>query len=211
MGRQLDRRKILLEESLGFVDAERQVFETRLGELAVHAQTAERERRRGARGDHDVQIGGAVRDELTHQLVRPRVVDVMVVVDEQIDILRNPLRERDDRRRDGLDRPRFVRVGVGALEGRHVLRRDAQARERAAQVMTEHGPVPIVRREREPCDFRAVLHQFLPPLHEQDRLAEARAAGDDGERAMLRFAQPLDEPLARDMAGPTRGGENFAG
>ena len=80
------------EQVGGLVGVEAQIGGADLGELAAHAQSAETERRVGARRDHDPDVVGAQLDEPLDAGVDLGVVDQVVVVDDDDERARHRLR-----------------------------------------------------------------------------------------------------------------------
>ncbi|MNT32350.1 hypothetical protein D3C72_1682240 [compost metagenome] len=188
---ELHRRQALLEEGAGFRQVERQCGAVQFHQLVTEAQPAEAERRTDAGGNHEMQVVGAMVQQLLHELVGAWVHHMLVVVDDQEQFLVDAGGALDYGRHHLIDefRPR-------ALRGDAAVQRNAQALQRAAQVGEEDGEVLVVGTQRQPGHIRPGAHHFLPPLGQQRGLAETRAAGNQADPALRHAAQILEQAFA---------------
>ena len=181
-----------VEERPGLLGGEAQRVGPQLEQLPVRPQRAERQGRVGPGREHELERRRHVVDEPRDALPRRRAGEPVEVVEHQRqlgllgELVDEPRQQHlDDRRRGGGRGQRLVR------EAR------AGAAQRLDDVRPQHDRVVVALVERDPR-HRPPLRLLLAPGREQDRLAEARRAGDERELQPAPSPQPLEQPLARD-------------
>ncbi|MCY1537791.1 hypothetical protein D9M68_733000 [compost metagenome] len=119
---------------------------------------------------------------------------MLEVVDQQIQLPADPLRLAGHQGDQRIQR-RIAAVGVQHL----ALGLQTKALQGRQQVGKEAGQLFVVHAQGQPGHIHAGLHQLLPPLRQQDRLAEAGTAGDQRDVAVLAFAQPGQQVQAGNV------------
>ncbi|MNF80417.1 hypothetical protein D3C84_626620 [compost metagenome] len=192
VGAELQRAEVLLEEVPRFVQVERQFGEIDLGHGPLHAQPPQAERRRGPRGDGDMQVGRAMVQQLLQQPVREGRLHVMEVIHQQVQLLAYALHQVGHQGDQGV-----VRLLAAVALQPFLLDADAQALQGRQQVGEEACELAVVEAEGDPGHVQPGLHQFQTPLREQDGLAKACPPGNQRCAARLRLAQAAQQ-LATD-------------
>ena len=197
VGFQLQPLRVLVKEGAGFGAAEREVVAFDFGDLPHHAQPPDAERRQGSRREGDVKVAGAVIEQLLHQLMGSRILDMMIIVEHQVEFTVHRRDIVDDRGHRLVD---LVTIVLGQKQV--VLDRHAEPPERGENVRAEAGEQPLVGVKREPGNLRTRRHQPLSPLGEQGRLAEPGAARHENEARLTLAGERFEQRLAQHIARP---------
>ncbi|MNM84011.1 hypothetical protein D3C81_960830 [compost metagenome] len=192
--------EVLFHESAGFGEVEGQGDALDFDHQVHDAQTRQAQRRRDARGDHQMQVARSMVEQLLDQLVRQRHFDMVIVIEDQIELFRQVLGALDDGGDGGVHR-RTAAVFLQKIE----FDVDTEAPHGLDQRRAEGGVALVVRRQRNPRDLRTCLQAFLAPLRQQGRLAVARSPGDQRKPAMLHPLQLSEQIGARHMPGADPG------
>ena len=172
------------------VERHRQVRLAQLGELVLHAQAAEPQRRIRARRDHQPERGRRTVQQVVDVGVH-RVGDLVEVVEHQHDRLL-ALRQRGGQRRDQRVGPRArVRRELGDRLAR------AGARERLEHGAPEPPPVAVGGIQREP-GHRPGSPAGADPASEQRGLAGAGRPGDQRQGPPDALVEGVHQPAAID-------------
>ena len=201
-----------LEHRAHLVGVEGEVGAAELEDLALTAQAVDRERRLGARGEHDVQGLGrlaAERLDRAHRGAAGRQ-RVEVVEDERQRPAQALLQRLGQRGGEGVGARALVGAGVGTARGAGRRREidgqvgHAQA-QRVDQAAAERRERRVLGPERVPGDVVA-----LGPGREQRRLAEAGARDHGGQAAAAgrRPGAPAARRAAAPRARPVRAGSS---
>jgi hypothetical protein len=167
------------------------------------AQRAERERRVGAGGEHELDRRGQVLDEPRDALARGRARQPVEVVEHEHDVLL--LQQRVDEPRPARPRAAARRPAAAASSS---WASPGQARH-SASTMCDHSTTGVVVAavERHPRD-RAVRELVLAPRRQQRRLAEPGRARHQAEAppTALRRGARTGAPAPPSARGRTAGG-----
>lgn len=87
----------------GLLGREAQIGGAELDELATPSQPGQRQRRVGAAGDHQVELGRQVLQQEGHPVLDLAGVDDVVVVEHQHDLVRERAELVEQRGQDGFD------------------------------------------------------------------------------------------------------------
>ncbi|MNZ85039.1 hypothetical protein D3C78_1038150 [compost metagenome] len=192
VGAEYQGAEVLLEKVAGFVGIEGQLDGIDLDHVALHAQTAQAQRWRGARGNGDMQVGRAMIQQLLHQAVGGWRLHMMKVIHQQMQFFVDAVCGVGNDGDQGVDRLlAAIAVQPVLFDG------NPQTLQRLKQIREEAAELPIVEAERDPGHVQPGLHQFQAPLREQDGLAEACPPGNQRCAARLRLAQAAQQ-LATD-------------
>ncbi|MCY1529233.1 hypothetical protein D9M68_643670 [compost metagenome] len=190
------RVQVLLEEAPRLVDVEGQFDDADLGYLSKQTKATEAERGRNARRNNEMQIPGAVIQQLLNQLVHPRIIHVVIVVDDQVKLLGDLGGLAGHHGHHGIHRD-----GLAAFLQDVVFDLDPQPPECGKQVRAEDRQLPVFMAQGKPGHFGARLHEFLAPLDEKDGFSETGTAADQGDGALPAVPQMREQLLAGDEPG----------
>ena len=189
--------QLLVQEDRLLVLRETEVERAQLEQARVGAELRDRDRRIGAARDDELDVPRLRLHEVGERGVAGRVVDRVVVVEDEDELARKRLELPDDDRDQ-----RVVHVDVAGLE--RDLRGVSEIRADAADRLDDPGPerdrVAVGGVGGEPGE-RALVE--LAPLREEGRLPEPRRRGEEDERC-VRADEPGAEPRAHDHLGRGR-------
>ena len=189
--------QLLVQEDRLLVLRETEVERAQLEQARVGAELRDRDRRIGAARDDELDVPRLRLHEVGERGVAGRVVDRVVVVEDEDELARKRLELPDDDRDQ-----RVVHVNVAGLE--RDLRGVSEIRADAADRLDDPGPerdrVAVGGIGGEPGE-RALVE--LAPLGEQGRLPEPRRRSEEDERC-VRADEPGAEPRAHDHLGRGR-------
>ena len=168
--------QLLVQEDRLLVLREAEVERTQLEQARVGAELRDRDRRIGAARDDELDVPRLRLHEVGERGVAGRVVDRVVVVEDEDELARKRLELPDDDRDQ-----RVVHVDVASLE--RDLGGVSEIRPDAADRLDDPGPerdrVAVGGIGGEPGEWALVE---LAPLREEGRLPEPRRRGEEDER-----------------------------
>ncbi|MCY1397123.1 hypothetical protein D9M71_121130 [compost metagenome] len=198
----VDAAELLAEIAIGLLQAEAQVAQVELAELALgpQARQGHRQRHRQARTEHQVQLRRGVFQQPLQYLQDARLLQVLQVVDHQHHVagrtaLGDTLRQGDDPVLDG----QLVAVaaeqdaGVAHHAGIHLGEAHQQAVGEARQLVVLGG-------QRQPGHVEIELQQLAAPGQQGAGLAGPRRPLDHHAALPARLQQARHELLARNQA-----------
>ena len=189
--------QLLVQEDRLLVLRETEVERAQLEQARVGAELRDRDRRIGAARDDELDVPRLRLHEVGERGVAGRVVDRLVVVEDEDELARKRLELPDDDRDQ-----RVVHVDVAGLE--RDLGGVSEIRADAADRLDDPGPerdrVAVGGIGCEPGE-RALVE--LAPLREEGRLPEPRRRSEEDERC-VRADEPGAEPRAHDHLGRGR-------
>ncbi len=189
--------QLLVQEDRLLVLRKTEVERSQLEQAPVGAELCDRDRRIGASRDDELDVPRLRLHEVGQRGVAGRVVDRVVVVEDEDELAWKRLELPDDDRDQ-----RVVQVNVAGLE--RDLSRVSEIRADAADRLDDPGPerdrVAVGGIGGEPGE-RALVE--LAPLREKGRLPEPRRRGEEDERR-VRADEPGAEPRPHDHLGRRR-------